>query len=549
MIQRTLITRLFMLILWISLLIGIISNIIEPLNLSLSLIVMAVVILGLTGLPWLNRCVNHLTNRQMKFLIWIGFVVIVIIQVLRLQFFPVTIYHDPFRLLAQAEVLCTGSHNWGISTYFWRYPNNVPLVVGMTAWLKLMSIFHLSTNWALQVLSLLFLDGFIIIILKLIQQQGRRNGYTLATLLFFVISPFAYTYYLQVFYSDMPSLFLLASLVAILMSWPTLTGIKKGLAGLGLFLTTLVGQLIKPNLIVLLVAIIVVIGMLASYDLRLLVKWWLPWLIIGMGFIATVPTKSGLMQVVQFETKSRYELPTSSWILMGFNAKSAGSYSSTDVDKLNQLKTKQARQAYIKRELPKRLETLGIKGILMQWLTKLVKLLNVSSIQQAYTGGYQVAPTFYQRYGVFFSTLGSLIFRVYWILLAIMVIKRSRLLSKLARIPVCFELIVILILGYLAFHTLLWEAESRYGQIIFPLLLALNSFAIPVVGPPQRQQAKKTWLRGLRIVLLLMILGIAISWDIMDSRNRRLWLRSEVNCQPSMVQLKRRLSQGQRLPK
>nr|WP_252895115.1 hypothetical protein [Liquorilactobacillus satsumensis] len=40
------------------------------------------------------------------------------------------------------------------------------------------------------------------------------------------------------------------------------------------------------------------------------------------------------------------------------------------------------------------------------------------------------------------------------------------------------ELAIIVASGYVFFHMLLWESESRYGQALLPLLLVINTLPI-----------------------------------------------------------------------
>lgn len=62
-------------------------------------------------------------------------VAMVIAQIMTLLFFPNMVYHDPYRVLSQADQMAANQNTWDI-TYFWRYPNNVSITYLMSLWLR-----------------------------------------------------------------------------------------------------------------------------------------------------------------------------------------------------------------------------------------------------------------------------------------------------------------------------------------------------------------------------------------------------------------------------
>ncbi|WP_252902558.1 hypothetical protein [Paucilactobacillus hokkaidonensis] len=167
------------------LLIGIISNIVAPINVKESCLVVIISVILWYLWPYFKVKTNQLSQKTVTWCIGIGIILIFIIQLIVLRYLPATIYHDPFRVLYQAEHLSQGQHVWSSSTYFWRYPNNVPLAFLLSQWLKLTTFIHLSTNTALHILSIVLLDGFILIALSTIRKISRRNSEALAILTFF----------------------------------------------------------------------------------------------------------------------------------------------------------------------------------------------------------------------------------------------------------------------------------------------------------------------------------------------------------------------------
>lgn len=128
----------------------------------------------------------------------------------------------------------------------------------MSLWLRITQLFGLSTNTAIHLLSIIVLDGFILYFLVVIRRLNQNNSMVLGAFAFFVLTTFAYTYYLQVFYSDLPTMLVLLLVLSILYRWPTYSRRQKIGAGLGLVVTILIGDLVKPNLIVLIPALLIV---------------------------------------------------------------------------------------------------------------------------------------------------------------------------------------------------------------------------------------------------------------------------------------------------
>ncbi len=496
--------KLFPLLLAGSLFIGIISNLIYPKNVKASCLVVILCCLIWLARPYFNRYTNRLSHKTVNWLLAGGLILILGGQLLILQYLPATIYHDPFRVLHQAELLSQGQHHWQSSTYFWRYPNNVPLTFLLAQWLKFTTILRLSTNTALHLLSLGLLDGFILGTLLQLRRLSQRNSSVLALLLFFLVTPFAYTYYLQVFYSDLPILVCLLLIFNILQRWPQLTRNRKISAGSSLFLLTLFGQLIKPNLIVLAMAVIIFLGALLLWQRASLGHYLLPLVVILLGFGATIPAKMVIVQSSDFTTNATYAMPTTHWIWMSYNPKSHGAYVGTDVKHMTQLPNKTVRQHYIAHALPQRLKKLGVRGVVARWLIKVGILLNVSNIQKAYTGGYQEAPAWFLNDHAVLSLTSTLSMRVGFIIIySLALLKCLTILAnrKLTLIP-SRDLAILTAVGYLAFHALLWEAESRYGQPLLPLLLFMTAYPLPAV--PNQRRRHRNWLPCVAILLASM---------------------------------------------
>lgn len=160
-----------------------------------------------------------------------------------------------------------------------------------------------------------------------IRRLNQNNSMVLGAFAFFVLTPFAYTYYLQVFYSDLSTMLVLLLVLSILYRWPTYSRRQKIGAGLGLVVTILVGDLIKPNLIVLIPALVIVAVWLGVKKRLGKSQLMIPIILIVLGFGLSVPTTQAIQQTSNYHTNPKFELPATHWMLMAYNAGTQGTYS------------------------------------------------------------------------------------------------------------------------------------------------------------------------------------------------------------------------------
>ena len=188
---------------------------------------------------------------------------------------------------------------------------------------------------------------------------------------------------------------------------------------------------------------------------------------------------------------------------MAYNAGTQGTYSGTDVINDNAQPNPKARQNYDIQQIIKRVDKLGFWGVIKLWFTKIGILLSVGDIQDWYNGGFRDAPSWYQRHAQFFNAIISLIYTtatiVFWLFLITRLATWRVNLSDQQQVVALIAIVTAL--GYIAFHTLLWEVEPRYGQAILPLLM----FALAAL--PERSQRYFTNWR----LVTLKRLGVAAS--------------------------------------
>ncbi|RNE31819.1 hypothetical protein [Lacticaseibacillus paracasei] len=472
-------------ILILCLLIGSIGNLTSVLGVPALLVV---VLLG-AGLYFGAPRLDHLSTRQLRWGIGLGLLAMLIAQVVVLHVMPNTVYHDPYRVLSQADQLAAGHMTWDI-TYFWRYANNVPLAYLLSLWLRLTQLVGLSTNLSVHLLSILVLDSFIALALHTIWQFSQRASLLVVAFGFFALSPFAYTYYLQVFYSDLPTMLVLLIIIRSLLNWSQKTSRQRWFAGSGLVVAVMLGAMLKPNLVVLLPALLIVGLILARQHLWRQAKLTLPILLIVLGFGLSLPATKVIDVAANYQPRTAFSFPATNWILMGYNQHSNGGYSGKDVGRAIKQPSQAARQQYNLKTIPKRIKTLGVVGVIRLWVVKLGIVFNVQGIQRWYNGGFRAAPSWYSNHAGFYQGLTVIGY------VAATLLMWGALMLKLLRWrpdltdphQILALLAVTTALGYLAFHTLLWEVEPRYGQAILPLLwVALAAI------PRQASQSRPRW--------------------------------------------------------
>lgn len=466
------VSTMLVVILSICLFFGIISN----LSNSNAPIILVIVMIGALFSPYFNAVINKLSVSDLKMGLLIGVVLMIIGQVFILEKMKVTVQYDPFRVIAQADRLVKNNEAWNVP-YFWRYPNNVPLAYGLSLLFKMGLAVGISENIVVNLLSLSLLDILIVLLILTVYQLSSTPNLAVKAWIFLTLTPFAYTYYLQVFYSDLPDMLILLIIFRILWFWKNRSKIQKIVGGVELVVITALGQIIKPNLIVILIAIVLI--SIIRWRLIFRIHLTRPLLLILVGFALSIPGTKMIYSATGFVQNDAYALPASNWILMGSNSNSNGQYSGRDVKNAASLSTKRQRQSYDIKLIIKRYQKMGIIGAVKLWFSKLLILLNVQNIGNWYSGGFRVTLSWYQKNNVLFQRVAMISYQTATIyLFGGVILRLIKWRFQAQRRSVLIELLVITGLGYLAFHTLVWEVESRYGQVEIPILWLLMA-ALP----------------------------------------------------------------------
>ncbi|MFL1696226.1 hypothetical protein ACJQWY_05445 [Weissella kandleri] len=459
----------------IILMIGVVSNIINPFSVF--------TIFGSFLLIWLGYSlktrIDSWSKRQVNIYVLSALLLMLIGQLLVLKYLPMTVYHDPFRVYTQAEYLTRHSGSWGLTTYFWRYPNNATLAIILSWFIKLGHMVGLTTTGVLHGLSLVSYDGLVVSLLIMAKKWSARRSHQVFLVTFLAVLPLSYSYFIQVFYSDTPVILCLAWIMFIVLQWPTFSTNGRRIAGAILPFLVLIGQIIKPNLIVFLIAVILYASWI-FWTQRVQFKQivLIPLILVVVGFGLAGPVKQVILNSQDYQANERYELPPTSWIYMGLNQKHNGAYAGSDVHAVLKLADKEARNDYFNSAIPTRLKTYTPFSYLAHVVGKIGILLSSAKLPQAYVGGHVNAPKWYQEHQAVIYYGEAVLQQTLWLTLYLVVLGRGISSFKntwdgnKVRIRQSM-LAALVILGYSAFHGLIWETEARYGLILIPVLIML----------------------------------------------------------------------------
>lgn len=482
--------------------IGIFSNIIYPNNPFASILI--VLIVGLVILLQRRRLKVKLSKfkARAKTLTKLGMVLIIVIQFAIITYFKASVYHDPFRVLYQADLLSHHSFNWDYSTYFYYCPNNICLTYILASWLKFMQFFGVSSNWAVHILCILTIDLFIVLMIDISHELTSDPLAPLMVVVFFLVTPLAYTYMLQVFYSDILLLIAVSGTLLAFLKWDNSSVLKKVGISISIFMCGLLGMLIKPSFIVMGIAVILVSLLFLIFKKK--IKLVIPCIFLFCGMTVTPIIEQQIVNEVHFSNKSEYKLPVSSWIYMGLNQKTCGTYSESDMNQIKNIPSSK-RKSETFHLIQHRMTKMNPIGLLSQWVNKIEICENVGTVQGAYMSGNYKAPSWFLYFQDFLSNVSSIVFRSIIILMMLKIIKKMYYQKVLSA---WWEIFVQLaLLGFIAFYGIVWETECRYGLVLIPLYMFL--LLLPASNKINRVKVEDTPHTG-QIIFIGLILEFLI---------------------------------------
>ncbi|GBG94009.1 hypothetical protein LFYK43_04680 [Ligilactobacillus salitolerans] len=496
-----LIKRVLLVLMAVYMIIGICANLYDHYFSLKTVILVPLAVIGPLFLKVLYAYLGRFSDKNLRIFTWAAFAGMIVLQIYVLLALPATVYHDAFRIVQQAEQIGTGDIDW-TSTYFLRNPNNVPLAAMLGDWFKLTNFLGLSPNIALIILKLAIFDGMLAVVLAIFQEATGKRQLPASGALFFLVSPYSYTYNIQVFYTDTP-IFFAISLVALVLLKQHHKSLHHPIIWLtGLFITCLAAQVLKPNFVIIAAAAgLTMLGLLLwkKAEFKHLLG---PFLVVVCAIGLAFPAGKLVNASVSYHPDSSYELPTLHWTQMGLNVKNYGMYSGSDTKQTLKIPSLKERNATTKKIIVQRVKKLGFFGLLKLWTVKAGILLSVNNYNQAYTGGFIQSPAWFQQHQRWWTTGADLMLRCAFIFLYAQTLLTLAGEFKRRQSSGLVLFLLLAMIGYLTAHTLFWEVEERYGQAIFPLLLTLNAHYLAQGVPSVKFAGRK--LAGLSALILVL---------------------------------------------
>ncbi len=307
-------------------------------------------------------------------------------------------------------------------------------------------------------------NALILACAALARRLAKDRAAAVLVVAWFLISPVTYTNFLQVPYSDLPSILAVA---VILLAWPAHQERPQWSQLIVLGGAVLVGQLIKPNLIVLAPAVLLTWCLVKSRRQLLA-----PVTTVLVALALTLPVKQALLTAGHYQANARYRLPATSWIYMSYLPATGGQYNSRVVQQEEALPNLATRQRFVQSALVNQVKELGVGGLFQQWATKLVNLIDERHVPIEYRAGPQRAPAWYLAHAKLAGVLQTFLLQVGWLTLFALTLRQVIYLRFTSATTV---LLAVWAVGFVAFEVLLWEVEDRYGLALLPFLFGLVS--------------------------------------------------------------------------
>ncbi|WP_029508470.1 hypothetical protein, partial [Paucilactobacillus suebicus] len=269
-------------------------------------------------------------------------------------------------------------------------------------------------------------------------------------------------------YSDVIALPVPIITFALWIYFDTNDGYKKYASFAVMVLLDIFSTLIKPNMIVLLIAVGIMI------TTKLIKKQWSSKTILTSMIISIVCVFIGIgtfrleNKVYNYQDRPNEELPATSWIAMSLNFSNEGMYNLTDVRKQISLPTHNAKINSEKNIIKKRIKMMGASGLLLHFFQKLSIFLGSGTFGgEKLTSQWEIEPSWYrenhQILNFQFTIISQMLLSFVFLNSAIGFLRRSSNYDNL--------LPLLIFIGLSTFHIFIWEVEARYAVPLYPLLL------------------------------------------------------------------------------
>ncbi|WP_077955133.1 glycosyltransferase family 39 protein [Listeria monocytogenes] len=415
-------------------------------------------------------------------------------------------FADSFGIKGQAVQMLQNGGMFTGDSYFLVYPNNVLTTIiryelyNFGANIGITNTYLLESGFVILCMNITFFTLFYIIR----KEVGIKYSNIYLLIILFCVPFYGYLTY---FYSDT---LVLPFAALILLFYYLYTKNNKWFYFIIIGLLFAIGYHIKPNLIIMLPAIIIHLFFIKNWRKTLLNTAIILIVFAGMNTLYNPFTEK-----YGFERDNSLEFPQSHWIMMGLKGPE-GRYDSSEFLYTKQFDTKEKKQEANKEVIKERITSYGPVGLLELYNMKMLSTWTDGT--RAYSWYVKSAKEYPVAYDFLFGdkkVFADAFSQIFHIINLILVILGALRFYKKQEFDLSF-LINITLIGVWLFH-LVWEANQRYILFVTPLMImsAMYGFKFLVEllytkdkVPVIKQTTRKPFLIVCFVVFMLSLVTI-----------------------------------------
>ena len=457
-----------------------------PRTASGSLEIIAVVLLAILlffVLRWIYQKLSALTKKKQAIILFSLFAVFLLAQILWVTNVHLMTFGDPEHVFVQATRLFEGNHTW--DTWILQYPNLVPLVTLNLGFLKVAAFLHVNFWAVFYAFNILINTAIWAMVARIL--WTKNSVLSIFSLLLVMLVPSFSIWLITIGYSDGIAMLALVSLFWIFKNAANRDRLSI-LQFIAVCLIFGVGYLLRPNIIVLFLATLI-IGVFAFWQrkkynaLWKICAWFFLALIIGTGL--SIGLNHTLAGLVGYDLNNKNVFPVWNWIYESVNFSAGGMW--TPQDRYYTL-------LHTGYDTAKAADIAGIWQrithynvlLLPLWLMKFGILWTSGTFQTTndYAMYSQVynwtqAPAWLSQNIAALTSAEETFAKALMALLLFAIIyslwkKKKELISS-------FGFLVLSILGISLFHALIWEVKERYQFMTLALLILAACICLPEI--------------------------------------------------------------------
>ncbi|WP_167629817.1 glycosyltransferase family 39 protein [Listeria valentina] len=429
-----------------------------------------------------------LLSQKANWIIFIALVaVVVIIQLFLAITMKMNMYVDSFVVKQQVLTMLANGGHFQDYTYFQTYLNNIFVTILRYGIYNFGSHIGIQNFYLLDNLWIMF--SMFVTIFALVYVVKDALGVRMANLFLLVVITcvplFTYTLYI---YTDTIAMPFVSLIILVYYLY-----LKKGSWWLLLIIGLLfaIGYQAKPNLIILLPALLIHVWLVKNYK-----KFLLSFTAIGAVFLLVTSAAMPFYSLFGFEKNDRYEVPPTHFVMMGL-AKPAGRYNADEFDYTSSFHSKEAKKEANVKVIKDRLKNYSTKELLTLYNNKLKNTWTDGT--RAYAWYINSTNDFTPTFNYLFGDRKALIYsfaQVFHIMSLLCIAIGALRFFRSKKFDFAFFLNVTLI-GVILFH-LIWEANQRYILLFTPLMLLSALYGIKFIVELMADRETNNWLPKLR---------------------------------------------------